>query len=432
MISNCIALHRHVFLACLVALTLTGCGGSGSGQSGTSDANVVEVFSWWTSGSEAAALQVVFDAYKRQYPDVSIINASIAGGGGSAARPVLQTRLVGNNPPDTWQTHPGAEVLGQYVAPNFAAPLDDLYAEEGWYEVFPQRLMDMVSRDGSPYLVVLNLHRSNTLWYNKPLVESHGITIGEQLSHDDLFVIFDRLKAEGIAPLCMGDAGIWAAGITFENTLVGTIGPERYSGLWDGTTSFSDHDVREAMTTFGRLVGYFNADHAALSWDQAVDKLIEGSCAFYSMGDWVYGEFVQAGLVDNVDFGWTAHPGSEDAYLLVSDGFTLARDAPHVAPTRNMLRVMGQRVVQEDFNLQKGSICARTDCDRERFGPYLKWAMDTYRDATLVPTVVHGSASPQDFRQALNDALTTFVVHRDVDGFARTLTREARMSGFGR
>ena len=97
----------------------------------------------------------------------------------------------------------------------------------------------------------------------------------------------------------------------------------------------------------------------------------------YSMGDWVYGELVQANLTENVDFGWVAHPGSDGTYLLVSDGFTLARGAPHPEETLAMLRTMGQRVVQEDFNLQKGAICARTDCDRLRFGPYLNWAMDT-------------------------------------------------------
>ncbi|MBV9131018.1 MAG: hypothetical protein JO298_11590, partial [Verrucomicrobia bacterium] len=67
----------------------------------------LEVFSWWTSGGEAAALDALFATYKKQYPGVEIINATVAGGGGSAARPVLQTRLAGGNPPDTWQTHPG-------------------------------------------------------------------------------------------------------------------------------------------------------------------------------------------------------------------------------------------------------------------------------------------------------------------------------------
>ena len=47
----------------------------------------LEVFSWWTSGGEAAALDALFQAYNAAYPEVEIINATVAGGGGSAARP---------------------------------------------------------------------------------------------------------------------------------------------------------------------------------------------------------------------------------------------------------------------------------------------------------------------------------------------------------
>ncbi len=391
----------------------------------------VEIFTWWTSGSEAAALQSVIDAYQTQYPDVKVINASIAGGGGSAARPVLQTRLVGGIPPDTWQTHHGAELMGQYINPGFVTSMKDLYESEGWYEVFSPSLINMVSKDDEPYLIVLNLHRSNTLWFNKLVLSEHGIVIGETLSIETLFEIAKQLSSAGVTPMCMGDTGIWATGIMFENTLLGTLGPDRYLGLWNGSTHFMDPAVMQAITTYGRLLDYLNDDHAALSWDQAADKMARGDCVFYSMGDWAYGEFKRDGLVENIDFGWVAHPGSEGTHLMVTDGFTLAKDAPNADVTRDMLRIMGEREVQENFNLIKGSICARTDCDRSRFGPYLQWAMDEYANGVAVPTVIHGSAAPADFQQALNDALTDFVVRRDVASFAETLAREAQMSGFG-
>jgi len=107
----------------------------------------LEVFSWWTSGGEAAALDALFAAYNKANPDVEIVNATVAGGGGSAARGVLQTRLAGGDPPDTWQVHPGFELLGQYVEPEFVAPITDLYQEEGWFDVMPSALIDLMSKD---------------------------------------------------------------------------------------------------------------------------------------------------------------------------------------------------------------------------------------------------------------------------------------------
>jgi ABC-type glycerol-3-phosphate transport system substrate-binding protein len=44
----------------------------------------LEVFSWWTSGGEAVALDALFKVYKRKNPDVEVSNAAITGGGGAA------------------------------------------------------------------------------------------------------------------------------------------------------------------------------------------------------------------------------------------------------------------------------------------------------------------------------------------------------------
>ena len=127
----------------------------------------LEVFSWWTSGGEAAALDALFNTYQKQYPGTGILNATVAGGAGFAARPALHARLTAGNPPDTWQSHPGWELLDQYVEPNYCEPITDLYQSEGWDKVVPKALIDMITRDGKTYAVLTGVHRGNVLWYNK-------------------------------------------------------------------------------------------------------------------------------------------------------------------------------------------------------------------------------------------------------------------------
>src|SRR6266404_3628675 len=152
----------------------------------------LEVFSWWTSGGEAAALDALFNTYKKQYPGVQIINATVAGGGGSAARPVLQTRLAGGNPPDTWQTHPGWELLDQYVAAGYCEPVTDIYTSEGWDKVVPKGLIDMLSQEGKAYSVLCGVHRGNVLWYNKKLLEKNGVKVGDKMTFDEFFAAADK------------------------------------------------------------------------------------------------------------------------------------------------------------------------------------------------------------------------------------------------
>jgi glucose/mannose transport system substrate-binding protein len=388
----------------------------------------LEVFSWWTSGGEAAALNALFDAYKKKYPGVEIVNATVAGGGGSAARGVLQTRLAGGDPPETMQTHPGWELFGQYLDPGYVEPVTDIYKEEGFDKVMPQGLIDSMTRNGEVYAVLAGVHRGNGFWYNKKLLEANGIKIGASLSEADFFAAADKLKAAGIPALCVGDSGIWATAELFENTLLGHIGADGWNKLFSGAMTFDDAKVKEAMTSYGKMLDYQNPDHASLSWDQAVKALMEGKCAFNSMGDWAYGEFAAAKKKDNEDFGWVSHPGTDGAFIIVADGFPVAKGAKNREAARNWLRVIGSKEAQEAFNPLKGSIPARTDVDRSKFGAYHNWSMDDFSKAKLVGTLVHGAAAPAAFQQAWNDAVTLFVVDKDVEKFSAALVKAAKDS----
>src|SRR5258708_29862780 len=146
----------------------------------------LDVFFWWTSGGEAAALDAVFKDYKAKDPGVEIINGTVAGGGGSAARPVLQARLAGGNPPDTWQCHPGFELLDQYVAAGYCEPVGDIYTSEGWDKVVPKGLIDILSKDGKAYSVLCVVHRGNVLSYNKKLLEKNSIKDSDTITFDEL------------------------------------------------------------------------------------------------------------------------------------------------------------------------------------------------------------------------------------------------------
>ena len=387
------------------------------------DEKKLEVFSWWTSGGEAAALDALFKVYKERDPGVEIINATVAGGGGSAARPVLQTRLAGGNPPDSWQTHPGWELLGQYVEPGYCEPITDIYQSEGWDKVFPKGLVDLMTKDGKTYAVLAGVHRGNNLWYNKKLLEKNGIKIGDKLSFDEFFAACEKLKAAGVTPLGVGDTGIWASAQLFENTLLGVVGPQGWTDLFSGKMSWTDPKVKEAMKLYAKELDYQNADHSALSWDQAIKALQEGKVAFSSMGDWADGEFIKANLKEGVDFGWVSHPGTDGSFIIVADGFTLAKGAPHKDATVAWLKSLGSKESQEAFNPLKGSIPARTDVDKTKFDQYHQWSMKTFADGHLLPSVVHGEAAPAAFQQALNDAVTAFVVDKNIDNFANALAQ---------
>jgi glucose/mannose transport system substrate-binding protein len=339
--------------------------------------------------------------------------------------------LQGNNPPDTWQSHPGAEVQGRYVDPGYVEPVTDLYTSEGWDKVLPKSFIDNIvtSSDGQIYIVLTGVHRYNSLWYNKKVLDANGITIGDTLTLDDLFAAMDKLKTAGVDGLCLGDKDIWTSGAVFEMSLLGAVGPDKFLDLYSGKLAWDDPTVTSAMDTYGKLLSYENSDHAALSWDQAVAKLIDGKCAFNVMGDWAYGEFVNAKLKDMVDFGWVNFPGTEEAFDVVADGFVLPKGAQHKDNAVTWLKVIGSKDAQEAFNPLKGSIPIRSDVDRSKFGPYHNWSMDSFAKAKLVPSGIQGLAAPASFQQALYDGSTQFSVDKDSAAFAKSLVAAAKDAG---
>ena len=62
----------------------------------------LEIFSWW-AGDEGPALEALIEEFNALYPNVEVINATVTGGSGVNARAVLKTRMLGGDPPDSFQ-----------------------------------------------------------------------------------------------------------------------------------------------------------------------------------------------------------------------------------------------------------------------------------------------------------------------------------------
>lgn len=409
-----------VFLLVLSLLVAAACGDDDEDGTGTPTATggtptgglsgELEIFSWWTTGGEGAGLQALYDLYPDQCPgNVDIVNSTVAGGGGDAARQVLSSRMQGGDPPGTFQIHMGHELLDSYVASGDMQPLTDLYESEGWNDIFPQGVIDIVSQDGVPYSVPVNIHRANVLWYNTKTFEDNDVTA--PTTFDEFFDVADKLQAAGITPLALGDKESFASVQLLETTLLGVLGPDAYKGLWTGDTDWGSSDVTSALETFQEMLTYTNSDHASLTWDQANQLVIDGTAGMTIMGDWLDGDNTAKGFTDS---GWVPAPGTSGSYDALSDTFGLPKDAPNQPAVECWLKLVGSKDGQEAFNPLKGSICARTDCDPALFDTYLQSAIDDWAVDEIVPSLAHGAAAKPSWASDISDAVVAFVADRDV------------------
>lgn len=398
----------------------------GTTESGGTTAGEVEVFSWWTGGGEAAGLEALIKVFGAEYPDIAFNNAAVAGGAGTNARAVLATRLQAGDPPDSWQGHAGQELIGTYVAADQLEPLNFLYEEEGWLEVMPETLIPLISADGNIYSVPVNIHRANVLWYNPAVLEANGVPVPTTL--EEFFAAMDTLKESGMdAPLAMGEQ--WTAMHLFETILLGSLGPEAYNGLWDGTTDWGSPEVTTALENYAKALTYVNSDASALTWQDASKLVTDGDAAFNIMGDWAEGYFKELQLTPMEGFGWAPSPGSDGTFQFLSDSFVLAKGAPDRDAAIAWLKVAGSQAGQDAFNPVKGSIPARTDGNRELYDEYLQSAMDDWTSNTVVGSLTHGVVANDSWKSEIDTALGLFLTNQDIAGFQSALVAAYEASG---
>lgn len=397
---------RKLFLT-LAALALSSMGLAQSGK--------LEIFSWW-AGDEGPALQALIDLYKKRYPNVEVINATVTGGSGVNARAVLKTRMLGGDPPDSFQVHAGQELIGTWVVADRMEDLTALFNQEGWMTKFPKGLIDLLSYKGKIYSVPVNIHRSNVMWYVPSKLREWGVqppkTWAEFLS------VCQTLKSKGLeAPLALGEN--WTQQHLWESVALGVLGAADYANLWTGKLRFNDPKAVAVWNTFGQVLDCANKDASGLSWQQAVDRVLEGKAAFNIMGDWAAGYMTTTkGLKPGEGFGWAPAPGTAGVFMMLSDSFGLPKGVKNRANVLNWLRLLGSKEGQDAFNPLKGSIAARTDSDPSKYNAYLQSAMRDWKSNRIVGSLVHGAVAPESFMSQFGTVMEIYLSGRNAQAAA--------------
>jgi glucose/mannose transport system substrate-binding protein len=380
-------------------------GSSGSSGTGTK-ATQVEVFTWWAAGAEKLGLDALVGVLNKQHPEVKFINGAVAGGAGSAAKDLLQTRLQAKNPPDTFQAHAGKE-LADYIAAGQVQDISALYDQYKIRDVFPKDLIDLLTVDGKIYSVPANVHRANMVWVNPGVLAAAGLDPkAKYATLKDWFPALDAVKASGKTALSIGTT--WTQVMLLENVLIADLGSDKYIGLWNGKTDWKGSDVGAALADYGKLLSYTNTDRDSLDGPDNTQQVIDGKAAFDVNGDWAEGEFEAQKRVAGTDYTYFPVPGTDGVFDFLADSFTLPVGAPHADGAKAWLQTVSSAEGQTAFNKAKGSIPARTDANPKDFSEYQQTAIKSFGQDTIVPSLAHGAAAPTSVLNAISDAVSKF------------------------
>ena len=77
------------------------------------------------------------------------------------------------------------------MAANQIAPLDEFFEFLRVRQVLPLMLL-FISKDGKPYSVPVNIHRSNVMWYNPAVLAEAGVELPTTM--DEFFAACETLE----------------------------------------------------------------------------------------------------------------------------------------------------------------------------------------------------------------------------------------------
>jgi len=368
-------------------------------------AEEVEVLHWWTSGGEAAALDVLKKNLESQ--GVTWKDMPVAGGGGEAAMTALRARVTAGDPPTAVQAL-GFDII-DWAKQGVVGDLGEVADKEGWDKVIPVALQQFGKYDGKWIAAPVNVHSTNWVWINKKALDAAGGKAPE--TWDELIAVLDKMKANGISPIGHGgqpwqdatifDAVVLSQGTDFYKASMIDLDPAALGG----------EKMVEVFDKMGKLKEYVDQDFSGRDWNLASAMVIEGKAGMQFMGDWAKGEFLKAGQKPGADFVCIRFPGTQGSVTFNSDQFMMFKVGDDKkAAQMKMAADIESPEFQSAFNVVKGSAPARTDVPDTAFDDCGKKAIKDLAEADkagkVFGSMAHGHANPAAVKNAMYDVIT--------------------------
>jgi len=366
----------------------------------------VEVLHWWTSGGEAAALNVLKEDLEGQ--GIGWTDMPVAGGGGEQAMTVLRARVTAGNAPTAVQGL-GFDII-DWANQGALANLNDVAAAEGWDAVVPAALQQFAKVDGAWVSAPVNVHSTNWVWANKAVLDANGIAVPE--TWEDFAAALDTLAAAGVTPIAHGGQP-WQEATVFDAVAMSTLGPDGYKAAFidlDPEALGSDA-MKAAFDRMAVIRANVDQNFSGRDWNLATAMVINGEAGFQMMGDWAKGEFLNAGQVPGEDFLCFRFPGTQDQVTFNADQFMMFDQGGEVSAQQAALAsAILSPSFQSAFNVVKGSVPARTDVSNADFDACGKQGMADLAAAAssgnLFGSMAHGHANEAAVKNAMYDVIT--------------------------
>ncbi|WP_375750828.1 ABC transporter substrate-binding protein [Vibrio sp. HN007] len=363
--------------------------------------STVEVLHGWSSGGEAAAVEVLKKNLKEE--GVEWQDLKVAGAAGANAQNYLRVRAAFGNPPTAVQM--GGTTLYAWGEEGVMANLNNVAQAGNWDSKVPPALQQFSKHEGQWIASPVGIHRTNWVWANKRIFDELGLDI--PTTFDELIKAARTIDEYGYIAFA-GGGQTWQEVTIFDSAALSAGGVDFYRKAFQDLdyNTLKSAKMAQAFEQLREIRSLVDSGYPGRDWNKATEMVIQGNAAMQIMGDWAKGEFINNGKVPDQDFLCFQYPGTEGSFIFNSDQFGMFNVAQEKQQAQYaMAKAIMDPGFQAKFNQVKGSVPPNMEVSDANFDACAKKSMADLKAAVkedrMVGSIAHNHMVPAEVQKAI-------------------------------
>lgn len=205
------------------------------------------------------------------------------------------------------------------------------------------------------------------IYYRKDIFTEQGIEPPKTWA--EFLAACEKLKSAGITPITIGTKALWPTGGWFDYLDLRVNGYDFHMELTSGKVPYTDPRVKAVFEKWGELVkaGYFNENHAAIDWQDAIPQMVQGKAAMYLMGNFAVATMKDGGLKEE-QIGFMQFPSINPDVPMAeeapTDTFHIPSGAKNKDDAKKFLAYLASPEAQTKMNATLGQLPVNNQAEK--------------------------------------------------------------------
>jgi multiple sugar transport system substrate-binding protein len=285
--------------------------------------------------------------------------------------------------------------------------------------------------DGKQYFVPFYFYPW-AIHYRKSLFAEKGYAI--PTNWDELLVLCEKMKADGIVPFSAANDGGWPQMGMFDMINMRTNGYDFHVSLMGGKESWEDPKVAKVFENWKTILPYYQPDANSRKWEDGAAAWGKKETGMYLIGTFLASQFdptkdpAAQEILDDMDF--FAFPAidpahGQDAVEAPIDGFMLAKAPKNAAGAKALLAAFGGvPAIDAYLGVDPSVVAANSKANTSGYNALQKKSAELVGAAKQISQFLDRDTDPDFASKVVGIAIKDFLSGKEVAGILKTVEEQ--------